>query len=966
MSRVRMFRMRTFRSLLLVATLLVAVLVGSPSSAAPEPLDMAIVHVEGAGQVARLAAMGVDIAAVHEDGTTVGARGLEVARYRVDLVVDAADRQKLAEQGYELSDPPRDSRSRKPRDDGYEVYDDFDNPRDGILAQLQQLQAAHPTLTKLERIGRSLEGRPILAVRLTNERVRGDKPAVLFHATTHAREWVSTETAMRLMEWFLEGYGSDPRATELLDTREVWVVPVVNPDGYQYTFDEERLWRKNLRDNDGDGEVTSLDGVDLNRNFDSHWGYDDEGSSPLPFSETYRGTAPESEPETRALSDFVRSHDFAFSVSYHTYGNLILYPWGFQVNTESLDDEILVALAGTDANPAVPGYDPGVGADLYITNGEYSDWAYEKAGVPSYTVELTPGEDEANGFYGFEFPDDEAQVQQVFEDNLDFALSLVESAEDPAHPDSSVGITPEDVVHTPVAASYGPTQEVQVVARRSLDLSLDVDGTTVPFEEVLGERYNTAPGVYYSRYVATIDNPAAGASVTYRINADDAVLGPYEYTVMDDVETPILVMAAEDYTGANPDYADTSGPNYLSWYTDALTAGGYDHDVWDVDQQGVPSYQDVLSHYEVVLWYTGDDYAARVPDGLFTTDLNETRQVRDHLNYADGKLFATGEDYAWLEGAGFITDDFIQYYLGGDSIVMDVGDTEVVGVAGDPVLDGLSLSLTGGTGADNQEFTDTFLTNADNPSGGVLAGKYDRVGGPFDPHDGDWHVYSDRADRSYKRLGGTFTVPADDPTLRFWSSWDIEQNWDYGIVEVAPAGTDDWTTLPDLNGHTVTDTGDSCASGWVDELHPFLAHYQDAACNPTGSTGEWHGLTGSSGGWQQLAFDLSPWAGQDVELHISYVTDWATQNIGMFVDEVQLGTGPVESFETDLGAFATSTVEGSTPPPNQWTRQAAGALPEGPAIRTDDTVFFGFGFEGIADEANRNAVMARVIDYLGG
>ncbi len=465
--------------------------------------------------------------------------------------------------------------------------------------------------------------------------------------------------------------------------------------------------------------------------------------------------------------------------------------------------------------------------------------------------------------------------------------------------------------------------------------------------------------------MATIDNPPAGETVTYEIHGGtDVVHGPHSYTVEDADADPILVMAAEDYTGSFPSYGDTSGPNYLHHYTDALDAGGYSYDVWDVDQQGVPTFQDVLSHYDTVIWYTGDDYAATAGAGVFTTDILETLNVRDHLNYADGSLFATGQDFAWLEGNGFITDDFIQYYLGGDSIVSDGGGLEVDGVTGDPVLDGLELALSGGSGADNQHVTDTFLVNPDNPSGAVMAGRYDREGGPFDPHDGDWHAYSQRADAAYKRLGGTFTVPTDDPTLRFWSSYDIEADWDFAFVELAPAGTDDWTTLPDLNGHTTTDTGDSCAAGWVDELHPFLAHYMDADCNPTGTTGEWHGITGSSGGWQELAFDLSAHAGDEVEFHITYASDWAVQGIGMFVDEVQLGNGPVESFEDGFGAFTVTTAEGSATPANNWTRLERGTFPEAPALRTDDTVFFGFGFEGIASEDTRNAVMARTMDYL--
>jgi hypothetical protein len=264
------------------------------------------------------------------------------------------------------------------------------------------------------------------------------KPEVLFVATHHAREWVATQMAMCLITHLTENYGKDQRVTNLLNTTDVWVIPVGNPDGYRYTFDTERLWRKNLRGNDGDGQITIADGVDLNRNFDSHWGLDDEGSNPIRSDGAYRGPAADSEPETQALETFIAKHDFKFTISYHTYSNLILYPWGWQVKTPSFDDPIFVAQAGTDDHPAIwdsilnQGYQPEVGADIYITNGDFTDWSYLVADVPSHTVEVTLGEDAEGNFYGFELPDDEDLVQTVFQDNLEFALCVAESARNPA------------------------------------------------------------------------------------------------------------------------------------------------------------------------------------------------------------------------------------------------------------------------------------------------------------------------------------------------------------------------------------------------------------------------------------------------------------------------------------------------------------------------------------------------------
>jgi hypothetical protein len=371
---------------LLLAMISVIVLITSSVPAAfaqdPEPgLKMVFIDASSRAEVEKLARLGIDIAAVREGPVVEGPRGVPVQSYRVEAVVSTRDEKKLDRAGLHWSEVPGRGPVKK-TGQRYNVYHSFDEPVTGIRAQLHKLAATYPKLAQLNVFGKSIQGRQLLALRLTSERVKEAKPQVLFLATHHAREWVATETAMRLIKYLTSMYGSDPRVTNLLDTTEVWVVPVANPDGYQYTFTTERLWRKNLRDNNGDGQIAIGDGVDLNRNFDSNWGHDNEGSSPIPVDETYRGPAPNSEPETQAVIDLVQSQNFEFILSYHTYSDLILYPWGWQVRTPSLDDPIFVAQAGTDDNPGVfdsligQGYDPGVGADLYTTNGEFTDWAY--------------------------------------------------------------------------------------------------------------------------------------------------------------------------------------------------------------------------------------------------------------------------------------------------------------------------------------------------------------------------------------------------------------------------------------------------------------------------------------------------------------------------------------------------------------------------------------------------------------
>jgi len=202
---------------------------------------------------------------------------------------------------------------------GQTVYRSYSEPG-GIEDELRRTARRHPRITKLVRMGRSLQGQPILALKVTKNARRvpnGKRPAALYQGPQHAREWISPEVTRRLMHHFIAAYGRNARMRRLMSHNEFWFAPVVNPDGYDYTFTEDnRLWRKNLRDNDGDGQISaSADGVDLNRNFASNWGYDDEGSSPVPSSQVYRGTRPASEPETRAQNRLMRRIGFNFLVN---------------------------------------------------------------------------------------------------------------------------------------------------------------------------------------------------------------------------------------------------------------------------------------------------------------------------------------------------------------------------------------------------------------------------------------------------------------------------------------------------------------------------------------------------------------------------------------------------------------------------------------------------------------------------
>ena len=204
------------------------------------------------------------------------------------------------------------------------------------------------------------------------------------------------------------------------------------------------------------------------------------------------------------------------------------------------------------------------------------------------------------------------------------------------------------------------------------------------------------------------------------------------------------------------------------------------------------------------------------------------------------------------------------------------------------------------------------------------------------PTTGTHFMLSNAADSSYKRLMRTLTVPAGGATLSFVVTRDTEQPWDFMFVEAHTVGLDDWTTLPDVNGHTSSDVGNSCPFESWELLHPFLVHYQtdhlDGTCSPTGTTGVWWAATGASNGPEQWTVDLAAYAGKQVELSISYASDDVVQTHGLFVDDITTSTGEGNtSFEDDGDTLDGWTVPGapagSPGNTNDWTVGTAADVP---------------------------------------
>lgn len=257
-----------------------------------------------------------------------------------------------------------------------------------VYQRLDSMYLLYPNIiTQKFQVGTTIENRPIYVVKISdNPNIAENEPQVFYNSLIHAREPAAMMAVMYYMYYLLENYGTDPEVTYLVNNREIYFMPVVNPDGYEYNRSTNPNgggnWRKNRRNNGGSF------GVDLNRNFGFMWGYNNTGSSGTPSSETYRGTAPFSEPETQAMRDFTNSKNFKTTLNYHTYSNLLLYPWGY-INQPTPDDAIFAEYTAdmTKYNNYTTGQAPVI---LYDVNGSTDDWMYGEQTTKPKILSLTP------------------------------------------------------------------------------------------------------------------------------------------------------------------------------------------------------------------------------------------------------------------------------------------------------------------------------------------------------------------------------------------------------------------------------------------------------------------------------------------------------------------------------------------------------------------------------------------------
>ena len=337
----------------------------------------------------------------------------------VDISATPADVRRLAGLGFQASRLTRPV-DFPPTDAAYHTYAE-------MVAEIHAVAAARPAIVKLFSIGRSYEGRELWAAKVSdNVATDEDEPEALFVGHYHAREHLTVEMMLYTLHMLADEYGQPGHAeiTQLVDSREIFLIFDLNPDGGEYDIsgDIYHLWRKNRQPNDG-GSI----GTDPNRNHSYRWG--GLGSSAYPDSDTYHGAAPASTPEIAAIEAFVSqravagAQQISVAITFHTYGNLVLWPYGYtyeDVPEDMRPDDHAVLAAMGQAMAVSNGYTPQQASDLYLTSGDFTDWAYGIHHIFAYTFEMDDG--------SYDFYPPGATITQTTTLNRPAVLYLLEHA----------------------------------------------------------------------------------------------------------------------------------------------------------------------------------------------------------------------------------------------------------------------------------------------------------------------------------------------------------------------------------------------------------------------------------------------------------------------------------------------------------------------------------------------------------
>ncbi|NUQ68163.1 MAG: hypothetical protein HUU18_07795 [Phycisphaerales bacterium] len=619
---------------------------------------------------------------------------------------------------------------------------------DEIHARLDHYAATYPAICEVFVAGQTLEGRPIKGIRLSAPDMPGNpratRPQVLFNGTQHAREWVSPMTVMFLADSLAEGYGSVPAMTAALTDFEVILIPIVNADGYVYTWaaSQNRMWRKNRRPNAG-GSF----GVDPNRNWGYEWG--GAGASTTPSNDTYRGPSAFSEPETQVMRDFISAQPrLRAHIDFHSYSQLILSPWGYTPDVPADHDLFTLFNRRLETALAINGMTYLGGPSnttIYPASGVMPDWVYGARGVKSWTIELRD-----TGQTGFILPAD--QILPTGIENLNGVLTLLDTLREPLY------LTLDSSVPAAIASSQTWSMRVKARSNTAVLSGMPVAHVRNPGGEFapiaassLGQDTfsvempslgcNTALEYYFEAQGAQgqiVRLPADAPASFFRTDAFDV----YDLFV-DDMETDrgwtvgspqdnatagFWERADPEPTPAQPGDDHTPAPGVLCWVTGAAAGGSVGANDVDGGQttltspvfSALPPAGTVARRTSISFWYWYSNNQGSNPNQdtmpvELSTDGGATWQtmgiISGNLNRWEQQTYTL---MSTLAPTGTMRMRFIARDLGGGSIVEAAIDDVRVYVEACP----RSGDFNGSGGApDDADVADFFAAwNAGDPS----------------------------------------------------------------------------------------------------------------------------------------------------------------------------------------------------------------------------------------------------------
>lgn len=314
-----------------------------------------------------------------------------------------------------------------------------------VEARLHYIAQTYPSIAKVFDLGvlfphpngtpkRTVQNRSLWALKISdNPGVNeSNEPEVLYMGLHHAREWITVEAVLYFTNYIINNYQTNTTIGNIVNNTELWIIPVVNPDGFhysQYVRDDinntnSNQWRKNCNESNGlagfqDYDWARGDGVDLNRNYGYQWGYDDTGSSPDPVNQLYRGTAAFSEVETQIIRDLALAREFSLAISFHSYSQWIIFPYAYDYYDtphDALFSEIAKNMSQYN-NYAYGNIKDGI---AYPCNGETTDWLYYNRTCLGFTFEL-----------GTVFIPPTAQILPICQKNLEPSILIAKIANDP-------------------------------------------------------------------------------------------------------------------------------------------------------------------------------------------------------------------------------------------------------------------------------------------------------------------------------------------------------------------------------------------------------------------------------------------------------------------------------------------------------------------------------------------------------